>query len=403
MTRFQGGRRKRRVQRTRPFPNVEVVLCSLALTFSLLSLAPLANASGDQSSSWAVESNEDPSKTEYLINMRALEGQEREHYVQVSAKIEKKLQSPDPVVVVRAVEDLASEISALPECVQDDTRDALYTTISQTLAEAELDPTLKPVVTALLDSGQPRSQLIALEALGLSPEVWWVTDVPTSRRLTILLTTTDTAACVRESILGKFFVADEFDSVRAFAWTLARDESDADLAREAAACACAAMADDKFRPREVYGAFVTSTGVLKQEAALALSRFQGTKMSASVKDEVVAELVAMATDKNLSALVRGEAIEQLGRYAGDPLVLDSLSTLLRPELWFFGVRGHHHLEHSLSVVVPAIANADIAVVRPRLLELQKHIGSIEPEARWQVEYELNSALEVDSPRPRKTS
>ena len=148
------------------------------------------------------------------------------------------------------------------------------------------------------------------------------------------------------------------------------------------------------------GAFVTSTGLLKQEAALALSRFQGTKMSPSIKDEVVAELVAMATETELSPLVRGEAIEQLGRYSSDPPVLESLSSLLRPEQWFFGVRGQHHAEHSLSVVVPAIANAGIAVVRPRLVELQEHIGSIEPSARWLVEWEIESALKVDPRRPR---
>ncbi len=342
------------------------------------------------------DNNNEPRETDVFINWRLLEGKELESYKSLKKDIESTIAGDNAKQVTNAVKELLMRIEKLPKSVQESTREVLRHDISEHIQECHLIN--KNVINALLDTDKEIFQMVAIDSLEQSPDAWWFADPrSTYDRLISLLSSKKTESSVRQAIIMAFFTSDAFENIRSLAQDFARDETDRDLAWTAAFALCAALKDENFKAHEVIDYFASSTGILRQEAALALTRFYYSNMSDDLRGSVIRELISMATNTKLEPVLRGEAIEEVGRYITNRNVLITLLELLQPEWWFFGVKGSHHAEHSLTAVIDALYidalyHGPTDVVLPKLLELQKIIGLIPEPELHEVEIRLNIVI-----------
>lgn len=319
---------------------------------------------------------------EYLINLRALDGEEKRLFTESLRSIQEFANPRNGISFKKAVQ-LIDHVLALPEVVWPSTRSALLDEIAEQLSKAG-DPG-RQVVVALLGSLPPHQ---ALAIRTLQQEHWWLEDKVALRRVIEVLQASSTEDTVQSSILWAFFLQNAFDNVRSLALELASQENSPELARAAATTACASPIAEEFRAVETIRIFRTSQGILRQEAALAISRY--SEPGLELRSQLVSAFVAMARDGSLPSFVRGEAIEQLGNFHDNPLVLHTLFALLQQDEWFFGIQDIHGPEHSLVAIISALGRGHDEAIRSRLRALP--IDSLSERERFKVAIVLNLAL-----------
>lgn len=326
----------------------------------------------------------------------AFEEAERSHDLEILTDVATLLTALDPAHTAPVTEELRSRIDAQPTNIGEQSRWELERQLSE--AVRRIGEPAKEVLIDLLEASDPRRQRVALDALAPPPHAWWLSDRRVSALLLERLTSVVTEAPVRERILVAYFLAGAGDRIAEIARSLAIDEGGPDLARTAAFWIC------WHTPRkDLIATFSESSGILRQQAAIALGSDHRAELSPEDKAAVIRELVTIATATDLDPVPRGEAIEALGGFAADRQVQDVLLRLLDRDQWFFGVAGHHHAEHSLTLVVPALKGTEPARACPALRALQPLLQGIDPSARPKVEWRLKWILDACDDNGTSTS
>ncbi|HEX6201090.1 MAG TPA: hypothetical protein VF150_12560, partial [Thermoanaerobaculia bacterium] len=263
-------------------------------------------------------------------------------YEAAEAEIERTLPwSGEPSELPAVVQALFDRIDGLP--LPEPARDYLRMTAGL-LALADQDPG-SAAFYALLESGDPAVQSVALAGLFDEPEDDWLGNEKVVAALAELLDDPAADAFVSESVLWLFDYFEAFDLVADSAWELASDPSDPERAHRTARVLVTVLED-----RELERVYRTSEGAIRRQAALVLASGLGGPRAGRILDD----LHAMAIDEALPAWVRGEAIEAIGRSPERARNRAILLELLEPEHWFFGAQAQHFRVHSLAVVVSAL-------------------------------------------------
>ncbi len=340
-----------------------------------------------------------------LINMRALDADEQEIYLHYDELIKTQIPTIDDSAFVVAFRDLVDTIDGLPDVVRDATKHSLKNKLIDALNKelASRGKKGSKHLADLLDSGNPQVVGIAVSSIRHMPDEWWAKNDTAERGLIQLLRSTNTSSAIREDVMWTFFLAGRMERARNTAIALAAS-GDTTLARTAAFLGCAAMSSDDFEAERVISLFGESSGILRQEAAMALARFYDFETDEPLQQEVILELVSVAKDSDQEPIVRGKAIEQLRQFAEDKMVLGFLLGMLDPANWFFGVPDNHGPSHSLVAVVEALRGNKTAAIRPALLKTQARLNEVPEDQRMNVEIALKISLERydngDSPPAR---
>lgn len=317
-----------------------------------------------------------------LLNGRLLGEAELRMYVQIeneARKVAPRATTDDEFV---AIMEILRRIDDLPAVVQEDSRDRLRNAVSDRIREAVACP--DPLVQKLLSTGDPVVQLVGIRAIDPQSEHELMTRTGLVHRLLEMLADDGAVGIVRESILGAFFVDSSFDVVRAIAERLATGP-DQDLARTAAVYMYAPSPFDlKFDLSDAEEHFRNGDGVLRQEAAIALTRYAGQNLSEDLRREVAAELTDMMRNTRLEGRTRGEAIEESDVLLDVPGVLETLMDLADRNQWFTGVWAVHGSTHSLVPIVRVLRDSDDPRAKRRLERLRGEVDTLEEGTREDV-------------------
>jgi hypothetical protein len=328
-------------------------------------------------------------ETTYLINMRPLEGEELSLYLEVKNAIERIALEQGLDDVAESTIRLAAQIDNFPPAVAEATKQSLQHQLSSRLYE-----TFKPLddlVLKLLETNRAEIQDVAVGALKPYAAESELSEKPTVvNRLIALLSDDHTNSEVRVSILAIFFLDYSFDLIRPIAEQLVRT-SNPQVARSAAFYMCAAILDEEFDSEYVARHFRAGPSVVRQEAALALARFDHDRLSGDLEKEVVDEILGIIADEQLPAITRGEAIDEAWHFIDSERVLRVILGLLDRDKWFFGVRDNHGPGHSLVTVLETLAWAEDPAVTERLRGFRSELKHLSDIDRPSVESALERA------------
>lgn len=304
--------------------------------------------------------------TEVSIGSRWLDDVEKQLYLDGSRNIAETLRargSPTIGLVVWALR----QIQDLPEVVREDVRDALQSTIAETLTEL-VEPG-DPFIFELLRDPDPVIQSMAIHILFNQDAGRWLQDPDLRAHLQEILGAPVEHEAILRGILIAYVFAERFGEVRSIALDLARG-AEAEPAREAASV----IAWSHERSGDAEGLrrlFHESGGVLRQETAIWLAASFEETLTAAERSQVAWELARTMEDPSLSPEFRGDAIRVARSLRTHPVIHDALLGLLAPDAWFSGVPAVCHPRHSLAAVLdsldvrPTIAG-DLLVLRDRL-------------------------------------
>jgi hypothetical protein len=250
----------------------------------------------------------------------------------------------------------------------------------------ELSDPLESIQGQLL-SCDPDARWSAILNLSHEGSSDWLTHPQIVERLQSLAADPAEKPEMRGAILWEFQMAKAFDRIRPLAVYLAGDESDPIMAREAAQV-ISFDAYDSGGSNGIEGLFLASAGIQQQETAITIGT-QFPKLSgAGVEEAVVAELISIFMDDDLSPETRGRAIEAGGAFSRDDTMADALIEMLRPENWFFGAPAEHYLVHSVAATIGALYGAQSPRLRQELQSVCHALDRIPENQRWDVEVEL---------------
>ena len=325
----------------------------------------------------------------YFVDWRPLEGEELRLYLEVRSAIQRITPEQSLDDVVESTVNLVSHVENLPSVVAEPTKRSLQRQLSSHLHDT-FEP-LENLVLKLIAMDKAETQIVALDALKPFATDRELDALPAvANRLVALLRNDETDSDVRVSILGTFFIDHYFDRIRPIAEALARS-LDPEVARSAAFYVCAAMLDEEFDSEYVTTHFRAESSILRQEAALALLRFDHDRLSGALKDEVIDEVLAIIADEDLPPITRGEAIDEARHLIEEDRVRQAVLTLLQRDNWFFGVRDNHGPGHSLVIVLETLAWAEAPAVTKQLRRFRGELEHLSDVDRPPVESALDRA------------
>jgi hypothetical protein len=332
-----------------------------------------------------------PDDWEVMINMRPLKGRELRVYLRTTSVIEHAWSAVLPTR--QAVADLVELVRGLPRCVRSDARSSLYSEIATSVADSTTAG--DPLIPDLLGSADAALVDVGLTVIMNTDAKAWVDDERTSAAVrTVLAESRGEGA--RISAIWIFHLAGRFDAVREQAIALARQEENPPLARRAARAVSASL---ESQGDELPALFRSSSGILEQEAALALSPSDHLA-DEKLEDAVTSQLLEMVVDDELPPRARGDAIEALRWVSEQDRICEVLLPMLQPKQWFFGVQGQHYWLHSLFPVVGTLSDqCEGPEVTDALLELRRIVkarGMYEADVKWAIDH----ALEEHASPPR---
>jgi hypothetical protein len=277
----------------------------------------------------------------------------------------------------------------MPSIVAQDARECLRTQVEDRVsAYCQLGD---PLLLDLLRTQVPDLQHLSVSILLNQDTGSWFHDRQLRSYLRAAVESQDTDPDFRISILYLFSYANRFTKVRGTALQLVSDPTHPALARGAAQVV-------RWDALRHYGypalmhLFDSSTGILRQEAALMLLQESSSGLTSNMKPALSTEILSMLHDTTLPPETRGEAIEASEELVDDPQVRAALLSMLEKKNWFFGVNGIHAKEHSLLAVIPILAPLQEAAVRDALAALEGQLSELDPHDRADVERALRDAL-----------
>lgn len=325
-----------------------------------------------------------------IVNQRRLAGEELHLYLQANERIDATFMLAASNLDTSLLRTLLTYVGSLPSSVNEDAKWCLRGHI-ETKVYALVAPGDK-LVKDLVSSGDPSLEHLGTEVLLNQGTKEWLADRGLRRLLRAKLASEETSADVRVDILYLFGYADVFSKVRPLALKLAGDEKHPELARRAAEVVCWSMLKDGDFPA-LGDFFRSSTGILRQQAALTLASEDNVALVADLKYDLSSELIEMIGNKQLPPVTRGEAIEASARLRDDERVVATLLEMLDPENWFFGVAGMHAPAHSLLPVVEVLSELGQPHVKERLIDLNGQLSRLDPGDRRAVELALQKVLD----------
>src|SRR5437867_3877795 len=280
---------------------------------------------------------------------------------------------------------LLTSVDALPGSVDESSRSCLRSHI-----ESNVEAVVVPgdhLISDLLSSDDPSLAHLGVEVLlGQDTKAWFV-DRKLRSLLNAKLTSDDTDPVVRVDVLYLFGYAGAFPKVQRTAFDLAVDEANPVLARRAAEVACwNLLANKQFSG--LGDLFRSSSGILRQQAALSLLSEDNSALAADLKPELSEEVARMIRDNEIPPVTRGDAIEASARLIDSDTIVSTLAYMLEPQNWFFGAAGMHEPEHSLVPVIEVLAKVDRPDIHDRLRALRKQLRELNDHDRKVVERSL---------------
>jgi hypothetical protein len=324
-----------------------------------------------------------------LINQRALGGEELALYLGAVNTIDAAFDRGANLPNARELSMILASIRSIPNAVGEDARECLRGQVKDRVT-AYCEPG-DALLESLLRSKDADLERVAVSILLNQDTREWFNDRDLRRYLQAILDSTEADPDFRISILYLFGYADMFSQVRKAAFGLLSDATDPILARGAAQ-----VIRWEVLRNQGYGAltrlFETSTGLLRQEAAIMLLEESRGQLAPDLRAALESEIIDVLYDGSLPPETRGEAIETCRKLVEEEEVRTALISLLEQKNWFFGVNGTHAKEHSLVAVISVLEPVEHPEVRGALAALQDKLGQLTPRDRPSVVRALQHAL-----------
>lgn len=344
---------------------------------------------------WAKEESKNKSDEQFLnsiaIQCRYLEGEELILYKKIKAEIQRLSAQTQATNLKEEIIKLLKTIDTLPESVGFYTRDSLRSDLAKSIWES-VEPDLS-IVLSLLEESHYSIRTLALDILNSAPYKDRLVNQKIIQKLKDFLFSDDTETDLRLDIMGTFFGAGEFDEIRAFSEKLVAEHKDEELVRGAASLLCSNVPWEKFNTKYVIKQFREGNPILRQEAALALSRLLKSDLPKDIEIKVIDEIVLMMKDSALTPYERGEAIEASSRWVDEEKVYKTLIGLLESDQWFFGSTGQHGPVHSLVKINDTLFLSKRSETLDFLIGVLDSLHELPIELRSEVESDIRSTIE----------
>jgi len=324
-------------------------------------------------------------QVDVLVNHRQLAGEELRLYLdtydQIDAAFGKAGSGLDP----RMLTTLLNSVDALPGSVDESSKSCLRIHI-----EIKVEAIVVPgdhLISDLLSSDDPNRAHVGVWVLLSQDTKARFIDRQLRRLLKAKLASNATDSDLRVDVLYLFGYAGAFQKVSRIALNLAADPVNPALARRAAEVICWNMVMNK-QFSGLGDLFRSSSGILRQQAALALLWADNSALAADLKPDLTEEVARMIRNSDIPPETRGDAIEASARLIDSDTIVSTLANMLEPQNWFFGAPGMHEPEHSLVPVITVLAQVDRSDVHDRLRALRERLSELNDHDRQSVEREL---------------
>lgn len=321
------------------------------------------------------------------VNLVCIEGEEFELYQAVEAGLAEELRfGLEPEAEIEIVRRVVQLIDGLP------LEERFRLTLRQKLPPLIIDrsSSLQQLVMDLIESSLPRLQDVGLNVL-FSLEA-----VSGELRAFLLETVSDsrTRVATRQAVLWWFHQAEAFAEVEDAALRLALEESEPELAHEAARVLLEDLAQRPGGYARILELYRSTSFILRSRAALAILDEGLAEESSPLRREAVLVVGELAKAADQPASARGEAIKELSLYgnAGKQPQRAILLELLDHRHWFFGASGAHFPVHSLALVIHGLTGTGDPEITTALKELRPLLPSLRSGEREYVEWVLDNAL-----------
>jgi hypothetical protein len=320
-----------------------------------------------------------------LVNHRQVTGEELRLYLDTSGQIDAAFGKAGSGFDARILTTLLNNVDALPGSVDESSKSCLRIHI-----ESKVEAVVVPgdhLISDLLSSDDPSRAHLGVEVLLNQDTKAWFVDRKLPRLLKAKLASNATDSDLRVDVMYLFGYAGAFQKVKRIALNLAADQVNPALARRAAEVICWNMVMNK-QFSDLGDLFRSSSGILRQQAALALLWEDNSALAADLKPDLTEEVVRMIRNNEIPPETRGDAIEASARLLDSDTIVSTLVDMLEPQNWFFGATGMHEPEHSLVPVIKVLAQVNRPDIHDRLRALRKRLSELNDHDRQFVERAL---------------